>query len=319
MKKTGVFLLLLALVIQACMKEDDPNAELNERLERQDVQINQYLQENNITAEKDENFPIYLEPIEENVDGRAIEKGDVAVVDYKITQLDGTLIGESGDDSVRVRFDGNASYVPVSFYLGLSHMREGEKYRFYVPFRYAYGDYALADVVPQYSIIILEMEVKDVLKNETEIKIADIAAIERVISARGEEADTLRPSGVRKVLLEEGDGDEVIADDAVSLFYTGRLLNGEVFDSNTSGTPFSFTLGKDAVIPGFEEAVKTMRVGEKAKFYIPSGEAYEGGGWFVFPEAVRADFKKNPEYRRQVTIPPHSVLEFELELTKITR
>lgn len=321
MKKSGILLLLLALVIQACLKEDDPNAEQNERKARQDIQINQHLEENNITAEKDEEYGIYFVALEENSGGTAIEQGDVVVVDYKLSKLDGTLIGESGEDSVRVRFDNNASYIPVSFYHGLRHMREGEKYRFYLPSQFGYGEYELANLFSSNSIVVLELETRQVYNNDSEIKIADIAAIERVIAAREEEADTLRPSGIRKVLLEEGaeEGEMVQEEDVVSLYYTGRLLNGEEFDSNTSGSTFSFTLGEESVIPGFEEAVKSMKEGEKAKFYLPSGESYAGSGWFVFPEAVREDLKETPEYRRNVVIPPYSILEFELELTKITR
>lgn len=319
MKKTSIILMLIAFVAQACLKTEDPNAELREVLERQDIQISQHLQENNLTATKDD-FGIYRIPLEENPDGRALELNDVAVVNYKITKLDGTLIGESGADSMRLRFDNTATYIPASLFLGLRHMREGEKYRFYVPFNYAYNDYELANVFSKRSIIVLELEVLDIYKNETELRIADIATIERVLAENGEEADTLRPEGVRKVLLEEGEGEPGKDGDAVALYYTGRLLNGRVFDSRTSGSTFSFTLGQNKVIPGFEAAARSMKKGEKARFYLPSESAYGSSGIFIAPEAVRTDLlENNSNLRQQVNIPPHSILEFELELVDITR
>lgn len=318
MKRISVVLLLFAFAAQSCLKTEDPNAELREVLERQDIQISQHLEENNLTATKDE-YGVYRVPLEANPDGRAIEVNDIAVVDYKITTLDGTLIGESGADSMRVRFDNNASYVPISLFVALRHMREGEKYRFYIPTNYAYNDYELANLITKRSIIVMEMEVLDIYKNETELRIADIATIERVLAEKGEEADTLRPEGVRKVVLEEGEGEPGEDGDAVSFYYTGRLLNGREFDSRTSGSTFSFTLGQERVIPGFEAAAKSMRKGEKARFYLPSESAYGDTGWFIAPEAVRADLLKNPQMRQYVNIPPYSILEFELELVDITR
>lgn len=319
MKKTSIVLLLIAFVAQACLKTEDPNAELREVLERQDIQISQHLQENNLTAIKDD-FGIYRIPLEENPDGRALEQNDIAVVDYTITNLDGTLIGESGADSMRLRFDNNATYIPASLFLGLRHMREGERYQFYVPFNYAYNEYELANVFSKRSIIVLEMEVKNIIKNSTELRIADIATIERVLAENEEEADTLKPVGVRKVLLEEGEGEPGNDGDAVAFYYTGRLLDGRVFDSRTSGTTFSFTLGENRVIPGFEAAAKSMRKGEKARFYLPSESAYGASGFFIAPEAIRLDLlKNNANLRQQVNIPPYSILEFELELVDITR
>lgn len=320
MKKTSIVLLLTAFVAQACLKTEDPNAELREVLERQDIQISQHLEENNLTATRDDSG-IYRIPLEENPDGAALTQGDVALVRYKITKLDGTLIGESGADSMRVRFDNTSNvYIPISLYMGLSHMREGEKYRFYVPFNYAYNEYELANVFSKRSIIVQELELLDIYKNETELRIADIATIERVLAENGEEADTLRPEGVRKVMLEAGEGELPEDGDAVSFYYTGRLLDGRVFDSRTSGSTFSFTLGQEKVIPGFEAAAKSMREGEKAKFYLPSESAYGSSGFFIAPEAVRTDLlENNPNVRQQVNIPPYSILEFELELVEITR
>lgn len=318
MKKSGIILLLFAFITQACLKTEDPNAELKEVLERQDIQISQHLQDNNLTATKDD-FGIYRVPLEENPDGSALQQNQVAVVNYRMTSLDGTLIGENDADSMRIRFDNNATFVPSSLYLGLRHMREGEKYRFYVPFNYAFNDYELAGVISKRSILVMELELLDIYENDTEIRIADIATIERVLAESGVEADTLRPEGVRKVLLEEGEGEPGTDGDAVSFYYTGRLLDGREFDSRTSGSTFSFTLGQNKVIPGFEAAAKSMKEGEKALFYLPSESAYASSGWFIAPEAIRTDLLENPNLSQQVNIPPYSILEFELELVEITR
>lgn len=63
--------------------------------------------------------------------------------------------------------------------------------------------------------------------------------------------------------------------DTVSVYYTGTLENGTVFDSNMNSTePLVFTLGKASVIPGFEEAVDGMSVNQVKTVTIPFEKAY---------------------------------------------
>lgn len=60
----------------------------------------------------------------------------------------------------------------------------------------------------------------------------------------------------------------------VRVHYTGRLDDGEVFDSSEGGTPLSFTIGDGQVIPGFENGVIGMATGDTRTVHIPCGEAY---------------------------------------------
>jgi peptidylprolyl isomerase len=63
--------------------------------------------------------------------------------------------------------------------------------------------------------------------------------------------------------------------DTVSVYYTGTLENGTMFDSNMNSTePLVFTLGKASVIPGFEEAVDGMSVNQVKTVTIPFEKAY---------------------------------------------
>jgi FKBP-type peptidyl-prolyl cis-trans isomerase 2 len=62
--------------------------------------------------------------------------------------------------------------------------------------------------------------------------------------------------------------------DKVALHYTGTLINGETFDSSEGRDPLSFEVGSGQVIPGFDKAVRGMKVDESKKFTIPSAEAY---------------------------------------------
>ena len=64
------------------------------------------------------------------------------------------------------------------------------------------------------------------------------------------------------------------AGDAVRIHYTGRLNDGTVFDSSDGREPLGFTLGSGEVIPGFDQGVAGMDVGETKTIEIPAEEAY---------------------------------------------
>lgn len=62
--------------------------------------------------------------------------------------------------------------------------------------------------------------------------------------------------------------------DRVQVHYTGRLTDGEIFDSSRDGDAMEFTLGTNQVIKGFEQGVTGMSVGEAKTIEIEVGEAY---------------------------------------------
>lgn len=106
-------------------------------------------------------------------------------------------------------------------------------------------------------------------------------------------------SGLQYVVEKEGTGAQPTAEDEVTVHYTGKLLNGQVFDSSVSrGEPATFPLNR--VIPGWTEGVQLMKEGGKYTFFIPSDLAYGAQG---VPNAI----------------PPHSTLIFEVELIKVLK
>jgi FKBP-type peptidyl-prolyl cis-trans isomerase 2 len=60
----------------------------------------------------------------------------------------------------------------------------------------------------------------------------------------------------------------------VDVHYTGRLTDGEVFDSSEGKEPLSFTVGTGQIIPGFENAIIGKNVGDKVTVNISPAEAY---------------------------------------------
>lgn len=66
----------------------------------------------------------------------------------------------------------------------------------------------------------------------------------------------------------------VQADSTVKVHYTGKLEDGEVFDSSADREPLEFTLGTNQVIPGFESGVLDMSIGDKKEITIEPEDAY---------------------------------------------
>ena len=80
-------------------------------------------------------------------------------------------------------------------------------------------------------------------------------------------------SGLKYMILRDGNGQSPKATDNVTVHYAGQLPDGTEFDSSYSrGEPTTFPLNR--VIPGWTEGLQLMKPGGKAVFYIPSDLAY---------------------------------------------
>lgn len=91
-------------------------------------------------------------------------------------------------------------------------------------------------------------------------------------------------SGLQYEVLKEGDGPTPTANDKVVVHYTGKLIDGTVFDSSEErGVPATF--GVTQVIPGWVEALQLMTVGSTWRLFIPSALAYgpQGAGGVIGP------------------------------------
>lgn len=103
-------------------------------------------------------------------------------------------------------------------------------------------------------------------------------------------------SGLQYQVIAKGEGDKPAATDTVKVHYTGKLLDGTVFDSSVErGEPVEFPLNR--VIPGWTEGLQLMSPGAKYRFWIPSALAY---GTQAPPN-----------------IGPNQVLDFEVELIEV--
>jgi len=107
-----------------------------------------------------------------------------------------------------------------------------------------------------------------------------------------------KASGLYYIETETGSGLQPQQGDTVDVHYTGKLINGTLFDTSVGGTPFSFALGTGYVIPGWDEGIAYMKKGGKATLIIPSVLGYGSSGISGL-------------------IPPYSTLIFDVELVDV--
>lgn len=106
-------------------------------------------------------------------------------------------------------------------------------------------------------------------------------------------------SGLRYKIIQKGNGPKAEKGKMVSVHYKGQLVDGTVFDSSYKrNQPIDFTLGIGQVIPGWDEGIQLLSLGDKARFVIPSDLAYGSRG-------------------AGGVIPPNATLIFDVELMKI--
>lgn len=96
-------------------------------------------------------------------------------------------------------------------------------------------------------------------------------------------------SGLRYQIIQNGNGTQAEKGKTVSVHYKGSLIDGTVFDSSYKrNSPIDFPLGMGHVIQGWDEGIALLKVGDKARFVIPSylGYGAQGAGGVIPPNAT---------------------------------
>lgn len=140
--------------------------------------------------------------------------------------------------------------------------------------------------------------IRERMQAQAQAKAEAAAALGReyLVENAKREGVTVLPSGLQYEVLVTGEGAKPSREDTVRTHYHGTLVDGTVFDSSYErGQPAEFPVG--GVIAGWIEALQLMNAGSKWRLHVPSELAYGG-------QAVGS-------------IPPHSVLVFDVELLEI--
>ena len=288
-------LLTTSVFLGSCQQ---PNEALNDRKKREnEVEIDQYIKQNNLTATKTEEG-LYFIQTKIVPTGQAPLTGDEVKYHYVTRRLDGVITdstNSAGNIPETVILNGlSTRNITLGRYAGLLKLKQGEEGSVLVP-SYLDGGRIGTLLLPQYAPVRYDLRVMSVRTENQQI--------EEYIKANNITVTTKTDDGLRvSVTQARPDSIAITTGKTVTLKYKGKLLNGGIFD--LGATPLTVRIGEKQVVPGFEAALTKLRAGEKAVVIFPSALGYG-----VTP--------KNQTSASTVAILPYSPLLFEIEVTKV--
>ncbi len=154
-------------LLSSCNKKEkvEPLIDSNVQAEREEQIIQQYLAENALTAQKTD-LGIYYIVLEEGQGTRTPNTGDSVSVNYVGTVLYERQFDSSYEKSEPLSFTIGASTVVTGFEEAAKQMKIGEKTRFFIPSRYAYGERGIVSggrqVIPPFATLIFEIRLEEI-------------------------------------------------------------------------------------------------------------------------------------------------------------
>ena len=271
-----------------------------------DALIQKYLTTNGITTAQKQPSGLYYVPVVTNANAPLATMGQVVSLLYTGMLLDGTVFDASSlRNNARLNFRLGTEHLQVAgVELGTALMHKGDKAVLLIPSGLAYGARgatsasATSPSIPPNAVLRFEVELVDL---NPSYAVPDDVIIQQYLTANNITNAQKTASGLYFVPgTTNPTGAQAVAGKTASVLYTGKLMNGTIFDSSAknNNTPFSFVVGAGKVIAGWDEGIALMRKGEKAQLLIPSALAYgaQGAG---------------------VSIPPNTVIRFDVEVTDV--
>ncbi len=294
-----LFLGLAPLVLLGCFVEEEEEILASRR--ENDEQIQAYIA-TNLPNAQGTGSGLFYEIIQTNPNGQEINDGDSVRVHFVLSLLSGTIVdstrgatkvleGQALSSARPDKFLISASNLPLGLEEGIKLLKEGERAILLVPSYLGFSANGTS-LIPPFSVLLYDILVEEVKSEEEQI--------EEYITLKSLNITTTTESRLRYIREAEGSPNTKPEEgQTVFVTYQGNLLNDAIFDQN-SDTTFSFVVGRNSVIAGWEEGIKLMNEGETATFIIPSELAYGTSG-------------------SGNNIPPYAPLAFTLTLVKSER
>jgi FKBP-type peptidyl-prolyl cis-trans isomerase len=248
----------------------------------------------------------------ENEDSTQVQMGDLVEITHTLRALDSTFI-----DNQPMQLLVRESLFEGDLYAALLKMHQGDSATFIMNidtfFHYFFGiddynpeqkdrdiylDIKINKIIPAAEFKAQQEEQEAKYKAEMEkLRLAEDSTLKKYIADNNIKV-TPTASGLYYIQKVAGKGKAAENNKNVTVHYTGKLLDGTIFDSSVDKDPIVIPLGQGRVIQGWEEGIAMMKEGGKAQLIIPSALGYG-------------------EYGAGGVIPPYATLIFDVELVKV--
>lgn len=287
MKRFLIFSLAAAMMtisLQSCTQNEvvDSSAAGAEN----DAAIKQYISQNPGTATAPLSYTtngtgMYYAVTKRNPTGKRCSVGEEVTFGYTLYTLQNQALDSSKVANLPFFTFGLNSLLP-GLQEGIASLREGEKARLLIPSYLAYGNQAQTTFsLPANSPIRIDVELVRSRTEEEQLTeyISSTVLITSLSLTAAPTNIQKSTSGLRLIkTVSKPTGATISPGQSVTVNYAGQTLRATApFDKSTDGS-FAFTLGRNQLIPGFEEGVLQLRIGEKATLIFPSAIGYGTNG-----------------------------------------
>ena len=299
-------ILFITGTISSCDQFKDSDYDIQAKAD--DQRINKYLTDNNIQASK-QSTGFYYQVLTSNDAGTSLVQDNVVDFYYKVSLLDGTVLEDSISAKKPARFKLlNNTMVPEALDKGISLMKVGAKYRFFIPSNLAYGDYRSSSF-PAKSIFIIDVQTAKA-QSETDIEVTQLDSIDHFVKSKFQHYEKFA-SGLYYIDSIVGTGAKPHNGDRVTINFTRKYLDGTIIKSVNG---LSLDIGYGQAVQGLEEGLEQMRVGGKAVLIMPASIAFKQS-LCVLPQKTRKDLLDDQMINSEVS--PYSIVEYIVELKSV--
>lgn len=281
------FPVFLSIVILAsCKKEYETIDVIDDR------SVQEYIQQNKLNVQQYESSGIYYQVVSPGT-GPVVEYSDMVPAIITTRTLDGKYLSID-TFSVSNRYYNYLGYFnPEAIRVGVKEVlkKSNGTIRMIIPSRLAFGRNGSGDI-PGNASIDMTVRILDVSK------LADYEdfTIKKYLQTNSLTGFTKTSSGLYYKIAQPGTGSPITADSTIVANYTGKLLNGVVFDRAAPGSEATFALKN--LVQGWIQAIPLIKQGGSIRLLVPSSLAYGMQG-------------SSP------TIPAFSTLDFEINVTDV--
>ncbi|MFA6945738.1 MAG: FKBP-type peptidyl-prolyl cis-trans isomerase [Pedobacter sp.] len=277
---------LLLSIIVSCVKEYETIEVIDDR------NVKEYIQQNNLSVQEYQGSGIYYQVVSPGT-GAETQYSDQTPAIFTMRSLDGKYVSVDTFTIANRYYNYLGYFNPEAVRAGIKEVlkKSNGTLRVIIPSRLAFGRNGTGNIPGNASLdIVVKVLEKD------KIPQYDDYTIKMYLEKNAMTGFTKSSSGIYYKIDQPGTGSPITIDSTVVANYTGKLLNGTIFDKAVAGSEATFSL--TSVIKGWQEAIPLIKQGGSIRMVIPSALGYGMEG-------------------SSTSIPPFSCLDFEVKVTDV--